>query len=70
MTGMNREQVDHLNSILEETRLLITNKYITGAEEHDSVLSEDYTAEQILDMAIEEAVDQMTYLLTLKGKMK
>lgn len=67
---MNKTQVAHLNQILETTRRLITEKYVKGAKEHDSVLSEDYTALEILDMAIEEATDQMTYLLTLREKMK
>jgi len=67
--GMNKTQLEHLEYILDTTQDMISEKYVKGAEEHQSVLSEDYTAEQILDMAIEEAVDQMTYLLTLKQKM-
>lgn len=67
---MNKTQIDHLNSLLETTRELLTRKYVKGAEEHDSVLSEDYTALEIVDMAIEEAIDQITYLLTLREKIK
>ena len=67
---MNKTQIDHLNSLLETTRELLTEKYAKGAEEHDSVLSEDYTALEIVDMAIEEAIDQITYLLTLREKIK
>ena len=67
---MNKEQVAHLNRILERTGHLITDKYVRGAKEHNSTLSEDYTAKEILEMAIEEAVDQMTYLLTLWEKIK
>lgn len=66
--GMSKVQADHLKSILAQAERLISDKYIKGAAEHQSTLSEDYTEEQILDMAIEEAVDQMTYLLTLKEK--
>jgi len=67
---MNKTQVDHLNSILETTRHLMTEKYVKGALEHQSTLSEDYTASQLLDEAIKEAIDQITYLLTLKAKLE
>jgi len=67
--GMNKTQLEHLEYILDTAQDMISDKYVKGAEEHQSVLSEDYTAEQILDMALEEAVDQITYLLTLKQKM-
>ena len=67
---MKQVQIDHLNEILETTRELLTAKYVKGAKEHKTILSEDYTALEILDMAIEEATDQMTYLLTLRDKLK
>lgn len=63
---VNKVQLEHLGYILDSTQDLISDKYVKGAKEHDSVLSEDYTKEQVLDMAIEEAIDQITYLLTLK----
>ena len=69
MTEMNKTQTAHLQGILRQAERLISDKYIKGAAEHQSTLSEDYTAEQLLDMAIEEATDQMVYLLTLKEKM-
>ena len=62
-------QRDHLNHILERSRSLITHKYVKGAQEHQSTLSEDYTALELLDMAIDEAIDQVTYLLTLREKI-
>lgn len=67
---MNTTQTQHLNRILEQTRELLTAKYIKGAEEHKTILSEDYTPIQVLDMALEEAIDQITYLLTLREMMK
>lgn len=66
---MTSKQTAHLNRILEQSRELITQKYAKGALEHQSTLSEDYSATEILDMAIEEAVDQITYLLTLREKL-
>jgi len=67
---MNSVQVAHLNSILETTRELLTAKYAKGAAEHKTILSEDYTALEICDFAIEEAIDKITYLLTLREKLK
>jgi hypothetical protein len=62
---MNKQQIAHLNRILEKSRELITEKYTKGAAEHKSLLSEDYTKREVIVMSIEEAVDQLTYLLTL-----
>ena len=66
---MNDIQANHLRKILNTTERLLSDKYIKGTKEHDSNLSEDYSASQILDMAIEEAIDQVTYLLTLREKV-
>ncbi len=66
---MTDEQSEHLASIQLEFNRLVQAKYEAGAKEHGSTLSRDYTAEQLLDMAIEEAIDQVTYLLTLKHKL-
>lgn len=66
---MNDMQVKHLNRILESTRELMTQKYAKGAKEHQSMLSEDYTPLELCDMGIEEAIDQLTYLLTLRDKL-
>ena len=68
--AINKVQIDHLNRILEQCQRELTEKYIKGAKEHDSVLSEDYTPLQVLDMAIEEAIDQVTYLYTLREMMR
>jgi len=65
---MNEEQTSHLNTILETSHRLIKDKYTKGSKEHNSILNKDYTSSQLLDMAIEEAIDQITYLLTLKEK--
>lgn len=62
---MTEQQTAHLNRILEQAKTLITEKYARGAAEHKSLLSEDYTKREVILMSIEEAVDQLTYLLTL-----
>ena len=66
---MNETQKAHLKYVLNESQDRIMTKYIKGALEHQSSLSEDYTASQLLDEAINEAVDQMVYLLTLRQKL-
>lgn len=67
---MNRTQSEHLKKILKTTERLLSDKYIKGAREHQSTLSEDYNASQLIDMAIEEAIDQVVYLLTLRDKIE
>ena len=60
---MKKEQEEHLERIKTEFVKMVDAKYRTGAEEHGTILLEEPT---VLDMAIEEAIDQVTYLLTLK----
>lgn len=67
---MNSKQIDHLNRIKEQVGYELTEKYVKGAKEHASTLSEDYTPLEVLDMAIEEALDQVTYLYTLREMMR
>ena len=67
---MTAQQIAHLNRILEQSRELITEKYAKGTVEHKSLLSQDYSVEEVLNFAIEEAVDQMTYLLTLREMIR
>lgn len=66
---MNEKQARHLNRITDEAHARLIDKYYKGVKEHQTVLSEDYTPAQVLDMAIDEAIDQVTYLLTLKEMM-
>ena len=63
---MNEDQAQHLKSILSDTEHLLSNKYIKGVIEHKTTLNKDYTALELIDMAIDEAIDQVTYLLTIK----
>jgi len=42
-------------------------KYVTGQKEHGGNLWEK---EGLLDMAIDEAIDQVIYLLTLKKQLE
>lgn len=67
---MTPSQNEHRAYIVKEAAFLINEKYAKGAAEHDSHLKDDYTVAGLLDNAIEEAIDQITYLLTMKQKME
>ena len=66
---MTEEQQKHLDQILGEADQLIAKKYKKGCKEYKTHLRDDYLAEELLSNAIDEAVDQMVYLLTLKDKL-
>ena len=67
---LNKVQKEHLNHILKTTDKLISKKYKKGAKEHKTTLNTDHTSMELIDMAIEEAIDQITYLLTIKEVME
>jgi len=66
---MTDEQNSHLAEIqmsfIKEHRA----KFTKGAEEHKTLLHKDFTAKELLDMAIDEALDQVSYLYTLRDKL-
>ena len=65
---MTRSQESHLARVKGEFVALVDAKYRAGAAEHGGELLAlpDLT---VLDLAIEEAVDQGIYLLSLKEKL-
>jgi len=67
---MTDEQREHLASIQLEFNRLVQAKYEAGAKEHGSTLSRDYTAEQLLDMLLEELIDGVVYGLTLREALR
>lgn len=62
---MTPEQEQHLQGIQEDFCELVDAKYRKGQAEHGGNLLNKLPAE-VLDMAIEEAIDQVVYLLTLR----
>ena len=64
---MNTEQ--HLNDIQNEALQRINEKYMKGQKEHGGNLWE-VPPQEILEEAINEAIDQIVYLLTLKQCLK
>lgn len=66
---MSEEQEEHLQSIKDDFISLVDSKYRKGAVEHDSDL-QDSSVHTLVAYAIEEAIDQVVYLLTLQAKLK
>lgn len=66
---MNQQQIEHLKQIVDEASRRLSQKYSVGAAEHGGNLW-DKDAMWILDQAIDEAIDQVTYLYTLKQKLE
>jgi len=64
---MTEEQEQHLENIAEEAVRLIGRKYKKGVAEHNGNL---WKKKHIIDFAIDEATDQIIYLLTLKAQLK
>ncbi len=65
---MNPAQEAHLARVKAEFAVITDAKYRAGAAEHGGELL-DLPESMILDLAIEEAVDQVVYLLSLKEKL-
>lgn len=64
--AMNESQKAHLDRIQLAFKKDHTAKFKTGAEEHKTLLHKDFSADELLDMAIEEVLDLVSYLYTLK----
>ena len=64
---MTPQQEHHLQSIKDRFELAIDAKYRAGQKEHGGNL---WTKTQIIDMAIEETIDLMAYLYSLKDQIE
>ena len=64
---MTQEQQQHLDNILEDFSRLASDKYRKGQEQHGGDL---FLKKNLIDKAIEEAIDQVIYLLTLKRQIE
>lgn len=60
---MTKDQESHLHTIKQETLERIDKKYRAGQKGHGGNL---WQKNNVLEMAIDEAIDQVVYLLTLK----
>ena len=66
---MKIEDKRHCTKIISSFIKEMTKKYEKGSIEHDGHML-DYTQRELLEFAIEEAIDQVVYLMTLRQKMK
>lgn len=60
---MNKKQNKHINDLINLASSLMKSKYENGVKEHEGNLWE---SKNILDEAINEALDLLIYLLTIK----
>lgn len=64
---MTEPQEEHLEDVKFEFTRLVDAKYRAGQKEHSGNL---WLKKGLIDMAIDEAVDQVVYLLTLKQQLE
>jgi len=67
--GMTQDQINHLEKLIVEFTEVFTPKYKQGVKKHGGNLWEK-SEDELLDCALEEALDQIAYLLTLKQKRR
>lgn len=65
---MTDQQREHRAFVAQQVSVRLHKKYEAGAKEHGGLLS-DMPAKDLLDNAIDEAIDQAVYLVTLKEKL-
>ena len=64
---MNEPHEKHLAKIKAEFAILVDQKYRKGQKEHGGKLWEK---PGLIDMALEEAIDMVVYLLSLKDQLE
>lgn len=67
-TAMEPDAVKHVVGLSREFNAMMITKYTKGQAEHGGHLWE-MDSQALLDEAINEAVDQVVYLLTLRRKL-
>lgn len=68
MSNMREDQEEHLKHVKEEFKRLVEPKYRKGAAEHGTILHE-LDPLVIAEMALEEAIDQVVYLISLRDSI-
>lgn len=66
---MKQSQEEHLLYILDEIHSRTDTKFRKGDAEYGTSLFEDYDVRELVLAAIDEAIDQATYLLTILRKL-
>lgn len=67
--GLTVAQEAHLRTVAKAFVEAVTTKYVAGAKEHGGNIW-DMSAEQLVDHAIEECIDQFVYLHTARAKLR
>ncbi len=67
MNPLTPEQQEHVDQIGGDFIKLMTAKYVRGQQEHGGNL---WTKKNLIDMAIDEAIDQVTYLMSIKRQLQ
>ena len=65
---MTKKQEKHLADIKYNFAKLVDAKYRKGQKEHGGTMTE-LSIEYLIDCAVDEAIDQVVYLLTLRDKL-
>ena len=65
---MTPQQEKHLREIKQEFDIMVDRKYRKGQEEHGGDLFNMHIL-QLVDNSIDEAIDQVVYLLTIRNKI-
>jgi len=65
---MTQEHLDHINWISNQFSILMSNKYLKGVKEHGGHLK-NYDILSLTEYALDEAIDQVVYLITLRDKI-
>lgn len=63
------EQNAHIEEIGKEFCIAMADKYTAGQKEHGGNLW-DLSLGKLVDCALDEAIDQVTYLLTIRRKLR
>jgi hypothetical protein len=63
------EQANHIAKLAKEFSMAMAEKYAKGQAEHGGNLW-DLSEDQLLQHALEEAIDEVVYLLTIIGKRR
>lgn len=67
--ALSPEQSNHVTDIAKEFALEMGKKYVKGQIEHGGNLW-DLSEDRLIDAAIDEAIDQVVYLLTIRLKRR
>ena len=66
--NLTQDQTNHIARLGKEFCFAMQQKYVAGAREHKGDLH-DLSIDALLNNAIEEAIDQVVYLLTLRENL-